>query len=165
MIIDLYFHKTCMLYQMFCMLLIRFWELDIFEVITIDGIVHTRTLEDDSNKNHRATKMRDPSLYISLILIYDGRKPKARVAEIVTFWSFENLENLLKARFVVCLFLLLIEKFEFWTYANVEDYCFVSFISLLRFLNIVTKALCYIRRFVCFDETFLFWYVWGLDYQ
>ena len=57
-------------------------------------------------KHHRATEIRDPSLYFLSFLMYDGRKPKARIADIVKFYIFENDQNSRKARntVFVCLF-------------------------------------------------------------
>ena len=56
-----------------------FWYVLVF---TINRSVHKRTLEGDGEKP-RATQMRDDPLTFSLFLIYDGRKPKARISEIV----------------------------------------------------------------------------------
>ena len=39
-----------------------------------------------------------PPYTFHLFVIYDGRKPEAKIAEILKFQSFENFENMLKAR-------------------------------------------------------------------
>ena len=67
-------------------------------LFTINRGVRTRTLEGDGGKPLRHDNEGPTPYTFFLFLIYDGRKPKARIAEIVKLYSFENLQNLLKAR-------------------------------------------------------------------
>ena len=63
--------------------------------------VHKRTLEGDGEKPSRHE---NEGALLVFVLMYDGRKPKARIAEIMKFYSFENLQILRKARHVFFMF-------------------------------------------------------------
>ena len=107
-------------------------------------------------KSHRATKMRDHSLYFLLFLMYDGRKPKAQIADIVKIYSFENLQNSLKARntrvFVVSFSSadgqldIGDRKLESWTLGFVEDCRFLKF-----FMNF-TISYCFVLKMLYSDN-------------
>ena len=69
-----------MLYQTFCMLLLRFLYFDIFDDFTINRCVHARTLEGGGEKPSRHEN-EGPILICFFVFVYDGRKPPARIAE------------------------------------------------------------------------------------
>ena len=71
-----------MIYKTRCMFLIRSCYVHIAEDATINRCVHTRALEDVGEKPSRHEN-EGPVLIFFLKIIYDGRKPKARIAEIV----------------------------------------------------------------------------------
>ena len=66
-------------------------------VPSIDVYVHVHWKA--TAKSNHAMKMRGPSLYF--FVVCDGRKPKARIAQIVKCKGVENLQNLLKSRNVL----------------------------------------------------------------
>ena len=68
--------------------------------------VHINVHYKATAKNHRATNMRDHSLYVSSIL--DLCKPKARIAEIVKCYSFETLQNSREARNAYVCFIVVV---------------------------------------------------------
>ena len=57
--------------------------------------------------------------------MYDGRKPKAQIVEIVIFDSFEKLQNALKDGIQLC-----VSSFDFLLFSDL--FVFVSFV--LRFV-------------------------------
>ena len=65
--------------------------------------VHKLTLEGDGQKPSRHENEGPLLIFVLGFLIYDVRKPKARIAEIVKFDSFEHFQNWLKA-INACLF-------------------------------------------------------------
>ena len=79
-------------------MLIRFGYVVHFDDLIINRYIHTRALEGDGEKPSRHENEGAFLIFVMLLLVYDGRKPKARIAEIIKLKSIENFQNLLKSR-------------------------------------------------------------------
>ena len=78
-----------------------------FEVCITNRHVHKRTLEGDGEKPSRHEHEGPLLILFFFVIFIMDVKPKARIAEIVEFYSFENLENSPKVRNI---FVLLIDN-------------------------------------------------------
>ena len=103
--------------------------------------------------------------------MYDGRKAKARITDIVKFFSVENFQNSLKAR-NTCLFFSYADrqseignrKLESWTLGHFEYCVFVCFVFfvftfstvLYEFFVFILKCYALSKDLNAFDQILIF---------
>ena len=93
-----YCNQNAMIYQTFCTRLIIFWYALYFWEYYYQSMRTYTYIRRRRRKAIAPWKWRTPPYTFLFCLIHDGRKPKARIAEIFKFYSIENFQNYVKAR-------------------------------------------------------------------
>ena len=132
----------------------------IFEVFAINRSVHKRTLEGDGEKSSRNENGGPLLILLLVVLFHAGRKPKARISEILKFYSFENFQNSQKQwqEYMFLSFLIILLVCCFYVVYRCSFHCVhrktvCVFIAAIAFIGEAFIAFIETQKGICKTKT------------